>query len=315
MHSIVKRMAAVALGLVLAGYLGAAQAQTKIRVAYIASADFSSGFVAKDKGFFEQRGLDVEFVFVPLNSTTLPAAMHSGSIEIGGTTVTVLLQAIDGGLDLMAVAGAGVANKDSTNSGILVRTGLELSGPADFAGKRMGTPGIGSLFHVLFRNWLMENDVDPAAVTFVEAGYPTMSDILRSGNVDAVIASDPTMARIEEAGTGKIFDRFTKALPGTVPVIVYCATREWVEANPDAARAFREAVAEGAAFVAQSENEQETREIIAKFIDLSPEVIASMQLPMLRAEIPNESIEIMIDIMKKQDMLENEHDPAHLVLQ
>lgn len=300
------------LGGVASAYAQPHTKETKIKVAYIASADFSSGFVAKEKGFFKKRGLDVEFVFVPLNSTTLPAALQSKSIEIGGTTATVLLQAADGGLDIVGVAGAGVAYKGATNSALLVRSELNLKSPADFVGKKIGTPGIGSLFYVLFRNWLIENGVDPKRVNFVEASYPTMSDILRSGNVDAVIASDPTMARIVEAGTGKIYAHFTDALPGEVPIIVYCATREWVNANPEAARAYRDAIEEGAAYVAA--NDKETREVIAKYIKLSPEVIEKMQIPRLRAALPESSMKIMIDIMTKQGMLQNKIDAAHVVM-
>ncbi|MGE0797062.1 MAG: ABC transporter substrate-binding protein [Lautropia sp.] len=284
---------------------------TKVRVAYIGSADFSSGFAAKEKGFFQKRGLDVEFVFVPLTSTTLPAALLSKSIEIGGTTATVLLQANDGGLALQAVAGAGVAYKGATNSAVLVRPDLNLKQPADFIGKKIGTPGIGSLFYVLFRNWLMEGGVDPKQVSFIEAGYPQMADLLRKKNVDAVIASDPTISRIVEAGAGTVSAHFTDALPGEVPIIVYCATSDWVKANPAAARAFREAIAEGAAFVAA--NEAETRTIIGKYIKLAPEVIATMQIPRLRADIPEASMQIMVDMMMRQNLLRKQPVAAELV--
>jgi len=284
----------------------------KIRVAYIGSADFSSGFAAKEKGFFEKRGLDVELKYVPLNSTTLPAALLSQSIDIGGTTATVLLQAWDGGLALQAVAGAGVAYKGATNSAVLVRTDLDLKKPEDFIGKKIGTPGIGSLFYVLFRNWLMDGGVDPQKVNFIEAGYPQMADLLRKKNVDAVIASDPTISRIVEAGAGKVTVHFTDALPGDIPIIVYCATSEWVKKNPEAAHKFREAIAEGAAYVAK--NEAETRDIIGKYIKLAPEVIATMQIPRLRADIPEASMQIMIDMMMRQKLLRKEPVAAELVM-
>lgn len=68
----------------------------KIVVGYTATADFAPGFIAVDKGLFKKRGIDVEFKIVPLNSQ-LPAALQSDSITFGGTTISVLLQAIDGG--------------------------------------------------------------------------------------------------------------------------------------------------------------------------------------------------------------------------
>src|SRR5512140_1609815 len=98
------------LAWVLAAALSAsaAQAQTKVRVAYTASDAYVGAMVAKDKGLFEKHGLDVELQIIALNST-MPAALHSGSIEIAGTTTPVFLQAIDGGIDLVGIAGGNVA--------------------------------------------------------------------------------------------------------------------------------------------------------------------------------------------------------------
>uniref|UniRef100_UPI0013D4B6FB ABC transporter substrate-binding protein n=1 Tax=Klebsiella pneumoniae TaxID=573 RepID=UPI0013D4B6FB len=90
-------------------------------------------------------------------------------IQIGGPTATVFLQAADGGLGLVGIAGASAmtpANNQFT--AVVVRNGLSLTKPADFIGKKVGAPGFGAYLHVLFVKWLMDNGVDPAKVNFVE---------------------------------------------------------------------------------------------------------------------------------------------------
>ena len=80
-------IAAAAMALSLAAQ--PALAQAKITVAHTASADYASGFWAADKGLFKKRGLDVEFKLVPLNPQ-IPAALQSGSMQVGGPTTTVV---------------------------------------------------------------------------------------------------------------------------------------------------------------------------------------------------------------------------------
>ena len=68
--------------------------------------DFASVFVAADEGYFKKRNLDVELKFIPAQLDH-PAALQSDSLQIGGPTPSVFLQAVDGGLDLVLISGGG----------------------------------------------------------------------------------------------------------------------------------------------------------------------------------------------------------------
>jgi NitT/TauT family transport system substrate-binding protein len=288
----------------------AAAAQTKIVVGYTATADFASGFIALDQGLFKQRGLDVEFKLVPLNSQ-LPAAVQSGSITLGGTTVSVLLQAVDGGLEHVAVAGSGVTWKGQDSFGAVMRADLPYGKPEDFVGKKVGAPGIGAFLHVLFRNWLLDNGVDYKKVTFIEVGFPQMADVLKGGNVDAVVTGEPVMGRIVAGGIGKQVTGFTDNLKGELPIIVYSATRKWAEANPAALKAFQEAIAEAAAIA--NKDQAAVRASVANYIKMPPEVIAGMKLGRWQAAVTDTGIAGWIDIMKRQDMLRTSIDAKSVI--
>src|ERR1700709_2962350 len=98
--------------LALAGFaallaVGPAQAQTKIQVGCTATSDCASAMVAVEEGIFKKHGLEVEMTPIGINSN-IPAAILSNSIQIGGPTSTVFLQAADGGLGLVAVTRPGV---------------------------------------------------------------------------------------------------------------------------------------------------------------------------------------------------------------
>lgn len=290
---------------------GRAQGRTRINLGYTATADFLAAFVAKDQGFFEKRGLDVTLTLVALNST-IPAAMLGGSLQIGGPTPSVLLQAVDGGLDLVVVAGSGATNPRVTDGGLLLRMGLEMAQPQDLVGKKIGVPGLGAFLHVLARQWLIEKGVDWKRVAFVEVPFAQMSDMLRAGTVDGVITSGQSMARIVQARTGHVASRFLAELPPGIPSTLYAATRQWATANAGAAKAFQEAIAEAAAF-AEAQPEK-ARESVGRHIRMPAEVLKALVLPAQSPVITDRQLQYWVDVMAGQEMLRTKPDVARLIL-
>lgn len=306
-------LAILAAGLFTLGLQNAlvAQTPTKIKVAYTGTSDFASGFIAQEAGHFKKRGLDIEFQLIPLNST-MPAALQSGSIDLAGTTLPVFLQAVDSGLDLVAIAGSGSTLPTDKNFAIVVKNDINISKPEDYAGKRIGVPGLGAFLHVLFQNWLLEKGVDLKKVTFVEVSFPQMADVLRAGNVDGVITGEPFMSRIVQANIGKIATYFNEVLKGEMPIIVYSSTRKWYNEHKAAAKAFREAVADGVKDVRKDDDF--LRASIGKYIKLPPEVLKTMPINgQWRADIPQENMARWIAVMERQKMLRTKLDLKKLV--
>jgi NitT/TauT family transport system substrate-binding protein len=286
---------------------------TKIVFGYTAVTDFASVFVAAEEGYFKKRNLDVELKFIPLNST-IPAALQSDSLQLGGPTPSVFLQAVDGGLDLVVVAGGGVTSKTITGFGLVARAGSGIKTPQDCVGKKIGVPGLGAFLHVTFRAWLKANGVDYRKVNFVEAPFPQHGDLLRGGSIDAVVSADPFMSRITDSGAGYVASFYSTFLPEGNPTIVHAAKRDWVQANAAAAKAFREAVIEGGAFVQQPKNDAAVRAAIGKYIKLPPEVLAKMQISPPGALVSEKQLAYWVALMKEQDMLKGEPKLASLIV-
>ena len=289
-----------------------AQSNPKIVFGYTAVSDFASVFVAAEEGYFKKRNLDVELKFIPLNST-IPAALQSDSLQIGGPTPSVFLQAVDGGLDLVLVAGGGLTSKTITGFGLVARAGSGIKNPQDCVGKKIGVPGLGAFLHVTFRAWLKESGVDYRKVNFVEASFPQHADLLRGGSVDAVVSADPFMSRITESGAGYVASYYSTFLPENNQTIVHAAKREWVTKNPAAARAFRESLVEAAAFMQQPKNDPKVRAAIGKYIKLPPEVLAKIQISPPGATVNERQLGYWVGLMKDQDMLKTSIDVAKLI--
>ena len=290
-----------------------AQSNTKIVFGYTAVVDFASVFVAAEEGYFSKRHLDVELKFIPLNST-IPAALQSDSLQIGGPTPSVFLQAVDGGLDLVLVSGGGVTSKTITGFGLVARAGSGIRSPQDCVGKKIGVPGLGAFLHVTFRAWLKSQGVDYRKVNFVEAAFPQHGDLLRGGSVDAVVTADPFMSRITESGAGYVASYYSTFLPEGNHTIVHAAKREWVAKNAAAARAFREAIQEAGAFMEQPKNDARVRASIGKYIKLPPEVLAKAQISPPGPVVSDKQLAYWVGLMKDQEMLKSPVDVAKLIV-
>jgi len=305
-----KFLAAAAVATILAA--GPVHAQSKIQIGCTATSDCASAMVAVDEGLFKKHGLDAEMVLIGINSN-IPAAILSNSIQIGGPTSTVFLQAADGGLDLVAVAGASIMNPiTNDNIGAFVRNGITIKEPKDFVGKKVGAPGLGAFLHVLFVKWLVEKGVDPKAVNFVEVTFPTMADIIKSGGVDAVLTAEPFITRMTNSGLGTVGARYGAELARTEPIIFYAASRDWAVKNPDVIKKFRAAIAEAAAIV--NADREKASASISKFTKQPIELVKASPPNRSEPALKADQLAWWIEIMSSQKMLQTKVDLNKLML-
>ncbi|MFZ6765648.1 ABC transporter substrate-binding protein [Undibacterium sp. Di26W] len=289
-------------------YSTATMAQTPVVFGYTGISDFAAAFVAKDKGFFKKRGLDVELQLITLTSN-IPPALQSDSIQVGGIAPSTLLQAASGGLDLVTFASASLSDSSAKNPGLLVRAGTDMNTPADFIGKKIGVPGLGGALHVLIRKWFFYKGVDTKKINFVEIPFPQMNDVLKGGNVDAVVVADPFMSRIEQSGVGVIYANLSKDLPDGFSVVVYASTRQWVKKNPVALKAINEALVEAVEFALA--NPQATRSIIGKYVKVPPQVLETLPIPKLANNISPEHLKFWVTAMRQQEMFKAPNKEAY----
>lgn len=282
---------------------GPVSAATPMAISYTATPEFGAVFIAKEEGFFARRGLDVTLQLVPV-SPNVPGAVMSGSVQLGGTTPPVLLQAVDSGLDLVAVAGGGVYEKSSRGVGLVARTGLTVNTAADLAGRKIGVPGFNATIHLLVRKWLMDSGVDPKKVSFVEVSIPQMPDVLKGGSVDLVATAEPFVGRIVQAGIGNAVPAFSNSLATGFSSVLYIATRKWALAHPAEVQAFREAVRE--AIVFGNANRDKGYEDIGKYFKVPPPVLRATPWPNWVAGLDDAQLRFWVDTMRSQDMLKKQ---------
>jgi NitT/TauT family transport system substrate-binding protein len=122
------------------------------------------------------------------------------------------------------------------------------------------------------------------------------------------------MSRITDSGVGYVASFYSTFLPDGNPTIVYAATRAWAKANAAAARGFREAIVEAAAFVKDPKNDAAVRAAIGKFIKLPPEVLAKAQISPPGPIVTEKQLAYWVGLMKDQEMLRGNLDLSTLIV-
>lgn len=287
-------------------------AQTKIKLGYSAAAGFSNAFVAADEGFFAKHGLDVELVLVP-NSSTTPAALVAGSLQVATPTAPVTLQAMEAGLDLVVLSGGGVSVKGSTEVGVVAHEGSGIKTAKDFEGRKVATPGLNGFLHVLFREWMTQQGADWKKVTFVETPFAQLNDVVKSGQVDAIVTADPMLSRAIAGNAGYLVANYVSDLGDGVTGGWFVASRPWVAANKEAAKAFQTAMKEATELAMK--NPDVLRKSIAAHIKMPPEVLAQLALPRLHAALTADQVAFWSNVCLKQGLTRKPADPGRVLWQ
>jgi NitT/TauT family transport system substrate-binding protein len=292
--------------------LAAAPAEAAQKLTMLYTTDQSvTAFIAKDEGFFAKQGLDVDLVAVEQNSNA-PAAIASNSVQIGMIQVANLLQAADGGLDFVALAGGVDNEKGISKFAVVARSGLEAKGAKDLVGKKVGVPGIGGSIDIFFRNWLLDSGVQAHQVSVVETTFLAMADNLKVGNLDAATANEPFITRITSQGIGYEIVNLIDRLPRQrINTVLFAAKRDWAVNNGPAINELRAAVTEADAFIGA--NPEKARAAINKYTQVPLAILSSLPVPTVDPDLHKEDFDFWAGMMERLQMLQSKPDTATLI--
>lgn len=165
----------------------------KIRVGYVPV--IAPVYVAYEKGYFREQGLDVELV--PFDSgAKMVAALGAGQLDIGsGEAGTALLNAIQQDFDVKVVMGTGSMPKGYGPNPFLVRKDLfdsgEITEPADMKGKKVAVNIPHGMVEYLVSEVLAKGGLTIDDVELVVLPFPEMTAAFANKAIDAAILTEP----------------------------------------------------------------------------------------------------------------------------
>jgi NitT/TauT family transport system substrate-binding protein len=171
-------------------------------------------FVAQDKGFFKNNGLDVSLISIP-DGPSMTAAVVSDSVQFGNNAFDNLFSAVSKGLPVKAVVG----NTISLPYALIVRKGFPLPHqkdgyPAvmqDLKGANVGVVARGVSTHYITEKLATRAGLKSSDVTYIAVGLPASARAaLKSKSVDAYMSVWPLPPIVEATDEGTIAVNLSK---------------------------------------------------------------------------------------------------------
>jgi ABC-type nitrate/sulfonate/bicarbonate transport system substrate-binding protein len=153
-------------------------------------------YVARDRGFFREEGLEAEMVLMRASLTV--QAMLAGSIDFGTATGTAVSAAVNGA-DVRVV----MAMSDTPSFDLFALPSI--TSVQQLRGKKIGVAGIGGLTEILARQILIANQIPADQVTFLPLGASDVTYVsLKAGVIDATMLQIPQNFLAQDEGFRKL---------------------------------------------------------------------------------------------------------------
>ncbi len=188
--------------------LSSAVAAQKLRIGLLKLTSSAPLFIAKEKGFFEQEGANVEFVFFS-SAQPIAVALASGDIDVGATGLTAgLYNAIIGGLDIKIIADKGRIWPGYKLVGLMVSNKAWESGIRNLEalrGHKVGVTQMGSTFHYIIGRLLDHSGIPLNSVKVTPlGGVKNMMDTVATNNITSAFMVQPFCTVMEAKRMGHI---------------------------------------------------------------------------------------------------------------
>ena len=246
----------------------------KVKVAEVAHTIFyAPQYVALEKGYFKDEGLDIELLLTP-GADKVTSAVLSGDVDIGFCGSEASIYVYNSGNKDYIVSFAGLTKRDGA---FLVSRKKEknfkledLKGKYVIGGRKGGMP------EMTFEYTLKENGIDINDLTIdTSVDFASMGGTFISGVGDYVTLFEPSATQVENEGYGYVV-AYIGEYGGSVPYTAYNAKKSYIKNNPETIQKFTNAINKGLDFVWKNDEETIAKTIIDQFPDLTINELSKM---------------------------------------
>lgn len=205
-HSLTRRATLGGLLALSAASISRAQDLTKASIALLRLSSSGPIFIAQEKGWFKEAGLDLTMKDFQA-AAQVPLAVVSGDADLGVTAFTAGFYnlAAKGGLVVVA---AQSAERPGYQLNVIAVTNAAwdagVRSVKDLTGKRVAVTTVGSSVHYSLEIVARKHGVDTKSLTVVALQtIPNMVAAFKGGQVDAAVFPITTFRQVEAEGSGK----------------------------------------------------------------------------------------------------------------
>ncbi|MEK4523492.1 ABC transporter substrate-binding protein [Psychrobacillus sp. FSL W7-1457] len=261
------------------GDLAPLNKKVKVIIAEDGAASGAGFYIAKEKGYFEDYNIEVEFAQFANSDEMLPA-LASGDVDIaGGVSTASFFNAIAQGIDVKIIADKGHNVPGKSYFSFVIGNHMKdvIKEYKDFEGKRIAVSSKNSIDEFIFLEMLKHAGLTPEDVEFVLLGdFGSMLGAIENGSIDAALQIEPLIAQGIENGFHERFGDATDYAPES-QIAMVLGSPQFMSEEQDVSLRFMAAYLKGVrdyndAFI-KGEGKAEIIEIMTKYTSLKDPVL------------------------------------------
>lgn len=241
------------------------QQNEKIVIGTSRVALLSAFWIAENKGFFKEEGLNVEVREFESGRGALQEMLTSEAINMCAASQTPVVYNSFGRNDYAIIGGTVQSYNDDK---VLVRLDRGIREPADLKGKTIGITGK-SAGHFFLGLFLAYHRLQISDIKIIDMEAPFLPQALADGQVDAIATWEPFIQKAMKSMGNKVL-----VLPSGGMYrkdFYFVARKDFIEKKPDAVRRFLRAIKKGINYL--QNNRDEAIFIVGKRLNIDREVV------------------------------------------
>lgn len=185
------------------GDLGPLEQKAKVVIAEDGAASGAGFYIAKERGYFEDYNIEVEFAQFANSDDMLPA-LAAGEVDIaGGVSTASFFNAIAQGIDVKIIADKGHNIPGKSYFTLVIGNHMvdEIKEYKDLKGKKIAVSSLNSIDWYIYDEMLKHAGLTEEDVEFVlMSDFGSMLGAIDGGTIDAAVNIEPLIAQGVEQG-------------------------------------------------------------------------------------------------------------------
>lgn len=274
---------------------------TTVHVGYLPISSSAALKYGVSKGIFEKHGLDLELTMSNTGAAMLPA-VTTGDLQIGVGNPLSVMTAVDKGLEMKFVGGYTLSRAEGTDvNAVITRKDTGISSFADLAGKTTALNALKTQGELTIMESAALDGANAEDLKFSEMAFSDMEAQLDRGNVDAIWAPDPFMAKALANPDNKLVGYPNqRALPG-MPTVVTFTSKKFADENAETVAAFQTAMSE--TLSAADKDNEGAKALLPEFLKMDPKVVEGLKMEPWSGEMPTEALTALSELSAKYGLL------------
>jgi NitT/TauT family transport system substrate-binding protein len=255
---------------------------------------------AMHAGIFKDAGLDIQLQSLS-NGAVLATAVAGGVVEIGKSSLMVLINAYARGVHFKLIAGAAMHTPSEVSDQIIVLKESPITSLAQANGKTVAVNVLQSLEHFGLESLIDKAGGDSTSVKYIEMPFSAMFPALEQGRVDIATLGNPSLTVAIQSGKIRSLGVPYNGIANRFLIAGWFGSQQWVTANRSICTRFGQAMRQATIYT--NDHHQEIVPIVAEYSKIDPDVLRKMNSLTNATSLDPKEIQPPIDAAVKYKLI------------